>query len=68
LTAGLTAIFKGPRYLKGVDAVLRPIGVNATSGGDTIEQRLKRLERAYVEGAISEQEYHRLRMSILGGF
>ncbi len=68
-TVGIFAVIRGPVYLKNVDAVLEPVGVaRRDDGGGSVEQRLRHLDRAYADGVITEQEYHRLRASLMQDF
>ncbi len=65
LTAGLTAVLRGPSYFADNDIRLKPIKPTGTTGtGDTAE-RLRKVDKLYDEGAITEREHRRLRAEVL---
>lgn len=70
-TAGILAVFKGPRYMPDLTVDMKPLPKTASgaapAGGESIEDRLKQADSLHSRDIISDSEYEALRRSILLG-
>jgi hypothetical protein len=68
-TLCISCAFRGFQYFRTVDAALTQVG-RTSAGADkgSPADRLRRLDEAYNQGLINEQEYRKLRSQILGDF